>query len=109
MKIDGGGFAGGPFDWATPFGVMCGLGVIAGYALLGGTWLMLKTDGDMAERARHKAKVLLDRRHRVHGGGEHLHADDDSADRRALVHLANIVYLSPVPILTVLIAWPRWR
>jgi len=30
VKIDGGGFAGGPFDWATPFGVMCGLGVIAG-------------------------------------------------------------------------------
>ena len=59
VKIENGAYTGGPFDWATPFGLLCGLGVVAGYALLGACWLMLKTDGDMAARAAAKAKVLL--------------------------------------------------
>ena len=59
IRVENGAFAGGPFDWATPFGLMCALGVAAGYALLGATWLILKTDGDIAQRAAAKAKALL--------------------------------------------------
>ena len=59
IKVENGVFAGGPFDWATPFALLCGLGVAAGYALLGATWLVLKTEGAVAERARGQAKVLL--------------------------------------------------
>jgi len=44
-------FAGGPFDWLTPFSVMCGVGVVVGYALLGATWLVFKTEG--ASRTGH--------------------------------------------------------
>jgi len=51
--------AGGPFDWLTPFTVMCGLGVVVGYALLGATWLIFKTEGPVAERARRQARTLL--------------------------------------------------
>src|SRR5882762_2259318 len=50
FPVANGQFAGGPFDWATPFAVACGLGVIAGYALLGATWLGMKTEGALAER-----------------------------------------------------------
>jgi cytochrome bd ubiquinol oxidase subunit II len=59
IKVQNGVFAGGSFDWATPFAVLCGLGVVTGYALLGATWLVMKTDGVVAERARMQAKVLL--------------------------------------------------
>jgi cytochrome d ubiquinol oxidase subunit II len=59
IKVGDGAFAGGPFDWATPFGVLCGLGLVAGYALLGATWLIMKTEGSVARRARTQAKVLL--------------------------------------------------
>jgi cytochrome d ubiquinol oxidase subunit II len=59
IKVENGVFAGGSFDWATPFAVLCGLGVITGYALLGATWLVMKTDGVVAERARIHAKLLL--------------------------------------------------
>jgi cytochrome d ubiquinol oxidase subunit II len=59
VDIDNGGFAGGPFDWATPFGFACGIGVVAGYALLGATWLIMKTDGPIADRATRQAKALL--------------------------------------------------
>ena len=50
-----GQFAGGAFDWLTPFTLMCGLGVVAGYALLGATWLMMKTEGPVEVRARRMA------------------------------------------------------
>ncbi|SDF52031.1 cytochrome d ubiquinol oxidase subunit II [Bosea robiniae] len=52
-------FAGGPFDWLTPFTVMCGIGVVIGYATLGATWLVYKTEGPVADRARRQAKALL--------------------------------------------------
>jgi cytochrome d ubiquinol oxidase subunit II len=109
VKIDGGGFAGGPFDWATPFGVICGLGVIAGYALLGATWLMLKTDGDMAERATTKAKVLLVAVIVFMAVVSIFTPMTIPRIAERWFTLPNLFYLSPVPILTVLIAMAEWR
>ncbi|RJG19196.1 cytochrome d ubiquinol oxidase subunit II [Massilia cavernae] len=59
IKVVDGRFAGTPFDWLTPFSVMCGLGMVAGYALLGATWLLLKTEGDVERHARRMAAPLL--------------------------------------------------
>src|SRR5271166_4819904 len=59
IKVENGAFAGGAFDWATPFAVLCGLGLVAGYGLLGAAWLVMKTEGRLAERARIEAKLLL--------------------------------------------------
>ncbi len=36
-------FAGGPFDWASAFSIMTGIALVFGYALLGSTWLIMKT------------------------------------------------------------------
>src|SRR6185503_3200805 len=52
IEVKDGAYAGGAFDWATPFALLCGLGVLAGYALLGATWLVMKTDGEVAMRAK---------------------------------------------------------
>lgn len=52
-------FAGGPLDWLTPFTLMCGAGVVIGYATLGATWLVYKTEGSVADRARRQARMLL--------------------------------------------------
>ena len=59
IKVENGAFAGGTFDWATPFAAFCGLGVATGYGLLGATWLVMKTEGSVATRARTQAKALL--------------------------------------------------
>jgi cytochrome d ubiquinol oxidase subunit II len=59
ITVVDGKFAGGPFDWATPFALACGLGVVAGYALLGATWLVAKTEGPVQDRARGQARMLL--------------------------------------------------
>jgi cytochrome d ubiquinol oxidase subunit II len=59
VAIRDGAFSGGSFDWATPFALFCGLSLVAGYALLGATWLVIKTEGPVAERARGQARKLL--------------------------------------------------
>lgn len=59
IRVQNGEFAGGPLDWLTPFPILCGVALVAGYALLGATWLIMKTEGEVAERARGQAKVLL--------------------------------------------------
>jgi len=58
-KVANGAYAGGPLDWATPFALLSGLALVAGYGLLGATWLVLKTEGPVADRARDQAKALL--------------------------------------------------
>lgn len=52
-------FAGGAFDWLTPFSLMCGVGLVLGYALLGATWLIARTEGDIEARARRHARMLM--------------------------------------------------
>jgi len=38
-------YAGPPLGWATPFALLCGLGLCVGYALLGSSWLIAKCEG----------------------------------------------------------------
>ena len=60
IKVENGAFAGGPFDWATPFALLCGLGVTVGYALLGAGFLIMRTEeGAAASFARHCAPISL--------------------------------------------------
>ena len=52
ITVRDGAFAGAPFDWLTPFSLFTGLGLIAAYALLGSTWLVMKTEGELQRRMR---------------------------------------------------------
>jgi cytochrome d ubiquinol oxidase subunit II len=47
IEIENRAYAGGWFDWLTPFSLMTGAAVAIGYALLGATWLVMKTDGPL--------------------------------------------------------------
>jgi cytochrome d ubiquinol oxidase subunit II len=47
-----GAYAGGWYDWLTPFSVLTGVSLVAGYALLGACWLVIKTEGVLQERVR---------------------------------------------------------
>jgi len=59
VKTQGMQFSGGSFEWFTPFALMCGVAMVAGYALLGATWLIMKTEGEVAQRARSQAMIAL--------------------------------------------------
>ena len=50
-------YAGGWWDWLTPFSLLTGFGVVAGYALLGSTWLIWKTSGALQADARRFARL----------------------------------------------------
>jgi cytochrome bd ubiquinol oxidase subunit II len=50
-------YAGGWWDWLTPFSILTGLALVVGYALLGATWLNLKTSGALQAQARRYAMV----------------------------------------------------
>jgi cytochrome d ubiquinol oxidase subunit II len=109
IDIADGGFVGGPFDWATPFGIVCGLGVVAGYGLLGATWLMMKTDGEMARRAAAKAKVLLLAVLAFMAAVSIFTPLEFPRIADRWFTLPNLYYLSPVPILTALVVLAEWR
>jgi cytochrome bd ubiquinol oxidase subunit II len=47
------------YPWITPFSVLTGIAVVAGYGLLGATWLILKTTGALQARFYTLAKYLL--------------------------------------------------
>jgi cytochrome d ubiquinol oxidase subunit II len=55
IHVDQGQFAGGPLDWLNPFSVMVSIALIAGYILLGSTYLIIKTAGPVRERAFRQA------------------------------------------------------
>src|SRR5262245_3923841 len=51
-------YAGGWWNWLTPFSVFTGIALVVGYALLGAAWLILKTDGALQDRSYRFALVL---------------------------------------------------
>lgn len=59
IQVEGRSFAGGPFDWLNAYSVMTGVAVVFGYALLGSTWVVMKTDGVTRDWARKAAGYVL--------------------------------------------------
>ena len=52
ITVRDGRFAGQPFDWLTPYSLLVAAGLVAGYALLGGCWLVWKTRDELHGDAR---------------------------------------------------------
>ena len=58
IQVDGRSFAGGALDWLTAFSVMTGFALVFGYALLGATWVVMKTEDVTQEWSRKCASYL---------------------------------------------------
>ncbi|MDI9314260.1 MAG: cytochrome d ubiquinol oxidase subunit II [Hydrotalea sp.] len=109
VKVDGRNFAGGAFDWANGFSMLTGMAVVAGYCLLGATWLVMKTDKETEAWARRVASYIL--------GFVGLFMllvsisvaliNDSIAAR--WFSLPNIFFLAPIPIITALLFLLIWR
>jgi cytochrome d ubiquinol oxidase subunit II len=57
VTVRAGAFAGGPFDWLNPYTLLVAAGLVAGYALLGATWLIWRTEDELHGRARRWAWI----------------------------------------------------
>jgi cytochrome d ubiquinol oxidase subunit II len=59
IEVSGRAYAGGWWDWLTPFSLLTGVSLIVGYALLGSGWLIWKTQGPIQADARRFARPLM--------------------------------------------------
>ena len=59
VHVEGRHYAGGWWDWLTPFSILTGIALVVGYALLGATWLIMKTEGTLREKAYRLSWALL--------------------------------------------------
>ncbi|MBE2404184.1 cytochrome d ubiquinol oxidase subunit II, partial [Klebsiella pneumoniae] len=50
FSVTGRAYSGGPFDWFTAFNFFCGAGLVVAYALLGSTWLVMKSENALQQR-----------------------------------------------------------
>jgi cytochrome bd ubiquinol oxidase subunit II len=109
FQVSGGRFSGSAFDWLHPFVLAVGVGLVCGYALLGATWVVMKTEGELRDWARRKARIAL--------AGVLAFIVMVSVWTPLLhAHIAerwfswpNIALFSPVPVATVLLALWLWR
>jgi len=103
--VTGPSYDGGALDWLTPFSVFTGLGVIVAYALLGSTWLTMKTAGELQRRmiafAKRIVPVLL--------GGIGIVSLWTPLAHGAIAarwfSVPNIFIFAPVPILVLATSW----
>jgi cytochrome bd ubiquinol oxidase subunit II len=59
IHVEGRQYGGGWWDWLTPFSTLTGLCLLVGYALLGATWLVMKTEGEVRDRAYRLSWALV--------------------------------------------------
>ena len=59
VHVEGRHYAGAWWDWLTPFSILTGIALVVGYALLGATWLIMKTEGKLREEAYRLSWALL--------------------------------------------------
>lgn len=52
IEIENRAYAGGWWDWLTPFSLLTGVALVIGYMLLGATWLVMKTEGGLKAQAQ---------------------------------------------------------
>ncbi|MFN3522545.1 MAG: cytochrome d ubiquinol oxidase subunit II [Phenylobacterium sp.] len=102
-------FAGGPFDWLTPFSLLTGLGLVAGYALLGATWCVMKTTGELASWARRMARRALPAVALAMAAVSLWTPLLDAEIRTRWFSWPNLAWLAPVPLLTAAAFGLLWR
>jgi cytochrome d ubiquinol oxidase subunit II len=109
FKVADRNFAGGTLDWLTPFAVMTGVALIAGYALLGCCWLIWKTEHDLQEWAYRTARPLLLAVLLFVGLVSVWTPLREPAIAERWFSWPNLLYLSPVPIATAAATLGLWR
>jgi cytochrome d ubiquinol oxidase subunit II len=59
FNLSGTTYSGGSLDWLTPFSLFTGVALIAAYAMLGSTWLIMKTEGELQHRFKSITRPIV--------------------------------------------------
>lgn len=102
-------YAGGSLDWLAPFPLFCGLGLIAAYALLGCTWLIMKTEGRLQQQMHDLARPLVLVLLGITGIVSVWTPLTHEAIAQRWFSLPNLFWFLPVPILVLICTWALLR
>lgn len=109
VEVDGRNFSGGPFDWATGFSVMTGIALVFGYALLGSTWLLMKTEKVTQAWARKVSGYVLGFVGLFLAMVSLCMPFLNETMKTFWFSVPNIYYLLPIPVLTLGLFVLLWR
>lgn len=109
MPLQAGKYVGGAFGWFSPFSMLTGVAVLTGYALLGATWLILKTDGKLQAMARTLARPLTLNVFAFIGLVSAWLPFLDSHVMARWFEGDRFLWLSPVPLLVLFATFALWR
>jgi cytochrome d ubiquinol oxidase subunit II len=109
FHVDGRHFVGNSLDCFTPFSIVTGLALVAGYALLGAGWLVIKTEGALQQWARRLGRVCLVLTVLAIGIVSLWTPFADPHIASRWFSWPNMAYLAPVPVLTALLVWFEWH
>jgi cytochrome d ubiquinol oxidase subunit II len=109
MPLLGGKYLHGAFAWFSPFSMLTGIALMFGYALLGSTWLILKTEGRMQLVARSLTRPLVLVVVAFMGLVSAWLPFLDSRIMARWFDSGHFWWLAPVPLLAVANAFALWR
>lgn len=109
FEVEGRHFAGSSWDFFTPFSLLTGAALVFGYSLLGAGWLIMKTEGELQQRARRLGRwCFLGVFASI--GLVSIWTPLMNADiATRWFSWPNIFLLAPVPVITALLGWIEWR
>ena len=109
IEVEGRAYGGGWWDWLTPFSLMTGVALTVGYALLGATWLIMKTGGDLQQRCYRLAWPLGLGVVALIGLASLWTPLTEPAVATRWFSWPNIAFLSPVPLLVAAAVFALYR
>lgn len=109
VEMEGRNYAGGMLDWLTPFSIMTGIALVCGYALLGATWLVWRSTGALQAWARRMTRWTLIAVVVFVGIVSLWTPLLNEAVKARWFTWPNLLYLSPVPLLTAGMTLWLWR
>jgi len=109
FPVTGRTFSGGALDWLTPFNLFCGVGLVITYALLGASWLVMKSEEPLQGKMRKAARKLLLAMLVVIAVISLWTPLTHSAIADRWFSLPNLYFFSPVPLLVVVLSAWLWR
>lgn len=99
----------GRFDWLSPFALLTGAGLVAGYGLLGATWVVMKCEDDIEAFGRRRARQFLVATIVLMAAVSAVVPFLGTEIQQRWFAWPNIAFLSLVPVLTALVAFALWR
>ncbi|MCD0416905.1 cytochrome d ubiquinol oxidase subunit II [Rubrivivax sp. JA1024] len=109
FEVKDGAYAGGVFDWLTPFSLFTGAALVLAYALLGVGWLVMKTEGALLQRMRELGRPVTWAVLAALAGVSLWTPLAHPAIADRWFTLPNLLFFLPVPLLVALVTWQLLR